>query len=138
MLKYFKRADVYKNSTGTNKVSLTKKEAYSYDWWKYYTLYKGLTIFNNANYSSATNKHQSETLRLLDYKTDLMLYNTSESLGDIEKALQDEVTLLRKNVIELISKIKAPRTRAATNDKRRVEIKQHLGKIYNIRVILTA
>ena len=138
MLKYFSRAGIYKNSTGTNTVNLATKEAYSYSWWKYCTMYKDQVIFNNATYSPSTNKHQAEARRLLGDNIDLMLNNTSKSLVNTEEALLNEVELLRKNIGRLIDKVKTPRTRASTNNSRREEISQYLKEIAVIRTLLVA
>lgn len=64
-LKYYKRAGVYKNSTGSNKFNPETLEAHSYDWWKYVAKIDGKVVFNNYSYSVTTSGHQSAMRSLL-------------------------------------------------------------------------
>lgn len=137
-MKFYSRLGIYKNSTGNNVYNPDTQNATSYGWWLYSTIYKGKLIFNNTHYSPTTCKHQGDTLRLLDYNTDLTLYNTRESLGDIEKALHDNIDNLKANIRGLIALIKKPHTRKTTNDNRRIEVRNNLDKIYTIRALLAS
>ncbi len=137
-LKYFSRTDTYKNSTGTNRVNLIDHTAYSYDWWLYYTKYKGRTVFNHTTYSSSTSKHQRDALNILNSPPTFVLYNTRLSLTNPEEAIKDEVNNIRAIVKELIAKVKAPRTKLSTNNARRIAINEHLQTIKQYRVLLAS
>ena len=76
-LKHFKRADIYKNSTGSCIVDLNKKEAWSYSWWQFLKEIDGLLVFNDYCYSSSTSVQQSTVTTLLrdkKIKIDLVVY----------------------------------------------------------------
>ena len=82
-LKYFKRSNEYRNSTGTNKFCPETLSAYSYSWWQYLKNFNGVLVFNNYNYSPSTSSHQSKLLSLLEelnIKIDLFV-NQRESLS---------------------------------------------------------
>ena len=126
-MKYFSRLGYWKNSTGSNKISLTDRAAYSYDWWKYLTKVNGLVIFNNTRYSSSTSKHQAECISLLGDtgKPDIVLNYTQQSLGGMETALRDEVFNRLLEMKSLQAKIDTKGTRKSTNEERAVKIREH-------------
>ncbi len=67
-LKFFEKANVYKNSTGTVKLNMNTIEAYSYDHWKFVTpADKPKTVvFNTHKYSVTTSSHQRVVRRKLE------------------------------------------------------------------------
>jgi endo-beta-N-acetylglucosaminidase D len=117
-MKYFKQANIYKNSTGTNSVSLEKCEAYSYDWWQYLTKVNGLVIFNNYFYSPTTSKHQSNCRGLLHdagIKIDLLLdfnghFNASNWIDNA-------VSQYQQKIVNNVKYMNRPRVRQKTKDR---------------------
>ncbi len=111
-------------------------EAYSYNWWKFLTTYKGKVLFNNYNYSTTTNRHQYKVLSELDsrdIKIHLMLRYTDKGfqLG-VETVLRDEIFCAHVEIQDLITLINKPKTRKTTNEKRKEriqEIKDHIGAV---------
>lgn len=101
-LKYYKRAGVYKNSTGSNKFNPETLEAHSYDWWKYVAKIEGKVVFNNHSYSVTTSGHQSAMRSLLSRLNICIDYfvDAPRGLDHLELALKQE----RDNLQEAISK----------------------------------
>ena len=67
-LKYFDKAKMYKNSTGTVKLNMNTLEAYSYDHWKFAkpgSAYNTI-LFNVFKYSVTTQSHQRVVRRQLE------------------------------------------------------------------------
>lgn len=77
-LKYMKKANIYKNSTGTCTFDPVRIEASSYKWWTFLTKIDGLVIFNDYNYSSSISSHQylvRDLLKTHGIKIDLIVYS---------------------------------------------------------------
>lgn len=132
--RYLKRANTIKSSNFS--MNLDTLEARSYDWWVFCRRVNGLVIFNITRYSATTDKHQSKAYRALSYKTDLTLRHTLENLTDIEAALIDEVKGTKREISKLIAAIKRPRTRKATNERRReqiVTLLKHINKVRDVQ-----
>lgn len=129
-MKYYSRLDVYR--TSNNEVSLTSQRAYSYGWWKYWTVDNGISIFNNTYYSQSTCKHQREALKLIR-EPDLILYHTKESLGNPAKALQNEVDGMQYEIRQLEKAITRPRSHKAKNEERYQKIKEYQERIERIK-----
>lgn len=143
MLKYFSRADIHKNSSGTNEVSLSKIEAFSYRHWQYLAKFRGKVIFNNYSYSNSTSKHQGDTKSLLydnDIKVDLFLEHSSMSFSGndntVEGTLKNEVFCIKNEMEHLTKLINSPRTRKSTNEKRKQSIEKYKQDIIAIENIL--
>lgn len=71
LMKYFKRAQIYKANNVT--FNPQTKEAYSYAWWKFVAVVDGKVVFNNYSYSPSTQRHQrnvSELINSLNIKVD--------------------------------------------------------------------
>lgn len=120
-MRYYSRLDVYR--TSNNEVSLTSQRAYSYGWWKYWTVDNGISIFNNTVYSQSTRKHQREALALIR-EPDLILYHTKANLTRPDEALKDEIKGIDYEIKQLENAIAKPRSRRSTNERRRTEIEQ--------------
>ena len=111
-------------------------EAYSYNWWKFSTTYKGKVLFNYYNYSPTTNRHQSKVLSELgsrDIKIHLMLRYTDKGFQEgVETVLKDEIVCAQKVIQDLTDLINKPKTRKTTNEKRKKriqEIRDHIGAV---------
>jgi len=134
----------YVKSTNTIKSSnfqmnLDTFEATSYDWWLFVCKVNGKIIFNHTNYSSSTIKHQSKALKALDYKCDLRLRFTRESLSNLPVALENEVANAKLAITELIETIKKPRSHKATNQERKksiAELIQHIDQVRKFKAEL--
>lgn len=133
-MRFMKRTNSYKASNF--QFFVDTKKSMSYDWWLFSTIYKGKLIFNNAFYSQSTCGHQSKALGLLDYKYDLKLRFTKENLTDVEAALRHEVSSTKREIQDLINKIRTPRTRKTTNAQRRVLVAEYIAHITSIRTLL--
>ncbi len=133
-MRFMKRTNSYKASNF--QFFVDTKKSMSYDWWLFSTIYKGKLIFNNVFYSQSTCGHQSKALRLLDYKCDLTLRFTKENLTNVESTLEHEVLATKKEIQDLINKIRTPRTRKTTNAQRKVQITEYIAHITSIRNLL--
>lgn len=132
-MKYYNRLDVYR--TSNNEVSIAKQYAYSYSWWKYWTVDNGISIFNNTYYSQSTCKHQREALALIR-EPDLILYHTTANLTSPDEALKNEIKGIDYEIKQLENAIAKPRSRQSTNERRRAEIDQlktHKQKVIRLR-----
>lgn len=63
-LKFFKRLNIYKNSTGTVEFNPTTLEGRSYNW-TFVAKLHGVLVFNDYNWSPTTNGHQSAVRSVL-------------------------------------------------------------------------
>lgn len=66
VVKYMKRANIYKNSTGSFTFNPETFEARSYNWWVFVAKVEGKVIFNNYRYSVSTSRHQRLMKNLLN------------------------------------------------------------------------
>jgi hypothetical protein len=105
-----------------------KQEGFSYHWWKFSTIYKGMLIFNNVMYSNSTLKHQMKAKTLLKENPSLILNFTKLSLHSIEDALKDEIRLIESKIADLETYNLKPRIRSKTIEKNKDLIKELLRK----------
>lgn len=56
-MKHFKRANIYKNSTGTLTWDLNSLEGYSYNWYCIAKQYGNYVVLNKCGYSPTTSRH---------------------------------------------------------------------------------
>lgn len=128
-MKYFKRANEWRNSTGSNKLEVETMKAYSYNWWCYFQPIEGtdLYLFNNYYYSSSTSKHQSDLRRLLrsdfglgyyDDKTVITISISDSLSGDSKNDVTKYIKVLADEIKELKETIKKPRTQKKKNLER--------------------
>lgn len=122
-MKHFKRANIYKNSTGSNKFDLNKYEAYSYDWWCFFRKINGKNVFNNYFYSPSTSRHQANVrslLRELGIQIDLEVACPAglQSL-DAAKSVN---TYYANQIDKLKTKMAKPRSRKSKNEERQALI----------------
>lgn len=141
-MKYFTRLVLYKASNVQfDPISV---QALSYDWWRFVDKVNGKVIFNNSFYSSTTCRHQSKVhsvLRTLGIEVDLVLRHTTTGLQNIGSALDDEIRNINYCIEELRDIIAKPRTRKATNERRKIEIvdlQEQLYKVEAFKKSLTA
>jgi len=103
-LKYFKRLNVYKNSTGSCVFYPETLIADSYGHWEFVKRIRGKVVFNDYNYSPTTSAHQScvrSLLKELKIKIDYTV-NTRCSLDRFkDEALKPEYEKLFELEIEL-------------------------------------
>jgi hypothetical protein len=97
-LKYYKRLNIYKNSTNTVSYNPVLKEAWSYNW-KFCSMVNGTLVFNNYNWSPTTCRHQSAVRRVL---TDLKINFVEVNLGQTrpENVNLERVTQMFRDIIE--------------------------------------
>lgn len=77
-LKYMKKANIYKNSTGSCTFDPVQIEAVSYNWWTFVKKIDGLVIFNDYKYSGSTSSHQYLVRKLLkehSIKIDVVVFS---------------------------------------------------------------
>ena len=77
-LKYMKKSNIYKNSTGSCFFDPVRIEASSYTWWTFLSKIDNLVIFNDYTYSSSTSSHQNlvrDLLKTHGIKIDLIVYS---------------------------------------------------------------
>ena len=132
-MKYFKRLNVYKNSTGSNKVDLSNRYAISYDWWEYLKIINGILVFNSFYYSPSTSKHQSDCLRLLrEHGLEPALrIESPKGLQNLNSAIEHYECMIR----ELQQQIDKPRSRQAKNQDRQLKIVFYKHQIERVKCL---
>ncbi len=98
-LKFFKRLNVYKNSTNTVSFNPVLQEAWSYNW-KFLSKVEGMLVFNDYVWSVTTSCHQSAVSALL---RELGLKYIRVDLGSErpERRTKETVKKLYKNMFSL-------------------------------------
>jgi hypothetical protein len=105
-LKYHKKSNMYKNSTGNVTFNPETYEAVSFKWWTFVKVIKGLTIFNDYNYSLSTRAQQScvrDLMKQLNIKIDVnvnIIASLSSDSG-LSNELENEYTSIFENEILL-------------------------------------
>lgn len=131
VMKYYKKAEIYKNSTGSCTYSPEKEEAHSYNWWCFLKRINGVLVFNTYSYSVSTSAHQSRIRQMLrDEGKEVSLYiEAPKGLDDLGNALRYYV-----NKIEAAKEYLAkPRIRRTTKEDLVLKIE---GYRYTMRRIL--
>lgn len=132
-LQYFKRANEYRNSTGTNRFCPVAVEARSYNHWVFVKRIKGKVVFNDYSYSNSTAKHQSAMrglLRDLKIKIDVTVsQRDSLSHGIDVKGIIREIelakfTLARKGLT------------AKTRERAATELSESTVELKRLRTLL--
>jgi hypothetical protein len=138
-MKYFKRANVYKNTTGTNHFNPETFQAYSYDWWCCVKRFGGLKVFNTYRYSKTTAKHQSKAKHLLislgENVDSYIRIECPKGLQSIE-GLNSGIELYRLRIKELEELINKKGTRKAKNEERKELINEYTLKIKIIEQLI--
>lgn len=147
-MRYYKRTNEYKNSTGTNVFCCDKLEAYSYEWWCFFKVIDGVPVFNNYGYSNSTNKHQVNVRQLLRDKypqlhDKIVWVSIADGLQDFD-SLKEIMQVKINNKLEKIEKhrkdVEKPRSHKKKNVERRRLISMlssqvlGLSEKYNIEV----
>jgi len=137
-LKYKPRKNVYEGSN--NVFNPETFEAHSYQWWMYVCKVKGVIIFNDHNYSSSTNKHQSKMkslLKELGHKIGFVVYQR-ESLShglfldhDYENLALNEVRLKAAKRPDQVKEL----TAAIAHCKERIATLKKLGAKANMTLV---
>ena len=134
-MKYFKRANVTKNSTGSLYWDHNIDKAYSYSW---YVIYNGdvngFKVINTYNYSSTTVKHISSMWDQVGYSSGVIPIEAPNGLQD----LQGAIDLLESRNKELAHLMAKPRTHKAKNEERADNIRLNNLKIEFIKTSLMA
>jgi hypothetical protein len=140
MLKLYTKLKIFKNSTNTNSFDLLNMEATSYRHWTYLRIIPEIgLVFNNTYYSSTTNKHQRDTMTLLDklgIKIDMCIYKSSKNLYNLSGIIDDLETEIR-HLKRLVEK---PKTHKDKNKERIKEIDTlniQIGKLKKALVLKT-
>jgi hypothetical protein len=114
-MKYFKKLEVYKNSSGKNWLSLKEMSGYSYDWWQYLKVMKGKVVFNNYTYSNSTAKHLNDAMRVLrdnNIKIDVEIAAPRGLQQDgLESAIEYQLDKLNTAKERLANKLTRQKTR---------------------------
>lgn len=128
-MKYFQRANIYKNYNGSNRFNPETEEAYSYDWWLYFAKINGQYVFNDYGYSNTTRKHQSH-LRVLLHELgyELELFWEVECPDGLQN-LDSGIKFYKDKIALLESEIAKPRTQKKKNEERRQRIHFYENKI---------
>lgn len=123
-MKFIKRANMWKNSTGSCTLKLGKErqdlEAHSYNWWCFAKYINGVLVFNNYTYSVSTTAHQSRVRMMLsDLGHEIGLYIESpRGLDDLESSLK----YYSMKIEEYEEHLKKPRIRQTTKDNLKLKI----------------
>lgn len=130
-MKYIKRANQYRNSTGNNIVQFDDKHgleyATSYGWYDYIRVFvhpktlKKVTVLNRTSYSPTTVRHIYDAYKVLGVNRlsdsfDLILDNVPHSLSDLSRVIDS----LKRQAEQLEKDAKQPRTHASKNLARRI------------------
>ncbi len=119
VMKYMKKAEIYKNSTGSCTYDPRKEEAHSYSWWCFLKRINGKLVFNNYSYSVSTTAHQSRIRSMLSnegIEIDLFI-ESPRGLDNLSSAVNHYMYLID----EAREKLTKPRIRTTT--------KVHLGEM---------
>ena len=129
-MKFIKTQNTWKASNFS--FNMTTMEAFSYGWWLFVCKDEnGRIIFNNTNYSSSTNRHQSKARGILS-SIDLILRYTKASLDNLENAYALEIENAMYEIKELNKQIEKKGSKKAKNAKRMEQIetiKAHINKV---------
>lgn len=134
-LKYRKRDNVYKNSTGTNMFYVDDMKATSYGWWCYFIEYNGKTYFNDYPYSPTTSNHQwqlKDVLGQLNIKIDHYI-NQRDSLIDSLGNLYIDLEQFYEEMYQLEIEINRKGSKKSTNEWRKDRIKELIETIKQMR-----
>lgn len=132
-MKYYKTLNCYKNSSGKNYYNVLSQTATSYGWWIYAKRIGGLMVFNDYFYSSMTCQHQWKLRRLfrdLGIEIDLFI-EAPAGLQDLGSATE----LYNSRIKALETLIAKPKSRKATNARRRQEIAELKLKIAEVGLL---
>jgi hypothetical protein len=131
VMKYYKRAGIYKNSTGSCTYSPEKEEAHSYNWWCFLKRINGVLVFNNYSYSVSTTAHQSRIRSMLSQegKEIGLFIESPKGLDDLGSALR----YYKFKIEEAQEYLKKKGIRATTKENLKLKIK---SSRYTMRRIL--
>jgi hypothetical protein len=130
-MKYIKRANQYRNSTGNNIVQFDDKHALqyasSYSWYEYIKVFvhpktlKKITVLNRTSYSPTTVRHIHDAYKVLGVNRlsdsfDLILDDVPHSLSDLSRVIDS----LKRQAARLEEEANQPRTHASKNLSRRI------------------
>lgn len=107
---------------------LKKINAQSYGWWRFvYRDSVGNVIFNNSNYSSSTNNHQSNVssiLSRLNIHIDITLRHTTKNMVCGQTSIDDEILGIESVIKKTQAKMKVKGSWKKTNLERAAFIKR--------------
>lgn len=131
VMKYYKKAGIYKNSTGSCTYSPEREEAHSYNWWCFLKRINGVLVFNDYSYSVSTTAHQSRIRSMLSQegKEIGLFINAPRGLDDLGSALRYYKVEI-ESAQEYLNK---PRIRKTTKESLKMKI--HSAR-YTMRRIL--
>lgn len=120
-LRFYARAGLWKNSTGSLEIDLENGVAYSYSW---YVLGKrrenGEWVINDYGYSTTTMKHRYELLNLLGALTEKRGPEIEAPKG--LQALSKAVSYYESLIKQLKAEIEKPRSKKSANKDRKEKI----------------
>lgn len=118
-LKYFKKANIYKNYNGNVSYDPETGDAYSYAWWKFVMRDKNLVIFNRYRYSPTTCTHQSAVDSLLTELGIEIAHNIVCPAGfQSVNAKQSAIKYYKAEIKKLEAEIAKPRSQKRKNSER--------------------
>ena len=136
-MKYYKKANIYKASNVS--FDPETKKAISYDWWCFCLEVKGKVIFNNAHCSPSTTRHQRKVRDLMldlgigvDLELRFILDSLDNAAGSFISTLKREIGYSRRAKKELQAAMEKPRSRKATNNRRKeaiVDLNDHIAAV---------
>lgn len=145
-MKLLTSKNTYSASNNTLRISddMGKVEAISYGWWRYAaTDSVGNVIFNFTTYSPSTTGHQRDVrseIRSLEISVSLELFHTRQGVGghiydddDIRRVIGSEIDGVKREISELIGKIKTKGSWRRKNNQRRHFIRLLLYKVADLR-----
>lgn len=126
-LKHYKKANIYKNHSGSLTVDGETLEAHSYDW---YVLGKKTSlgyVINSYSYSPTTIKHYYKLIKLLSSMgiNEPLRLEAPKGLQDLEASK----TYYKQKISDLQNAMNKKGTRKTTNDRRLTEINQYMIKL---------
>ena len=121
-------AGIIHNSTHSFRYNPITRCAYSYDWWCFIKPIGSCVVYNDYHYSNTTRKHQAMGRNLQKYD---LIVETTLSL-DNPNWFDDAIEHAEGEICKLTAEINKPRSRHATNERRRKDIVQLRNTINEI------
>lgn len=133
-MRYYKKANISKNSTGSCKYDHNNETGWSYDWWQVCGWFGETYVFNNYSYSSSTRKHQRAISGMMPVPWGKALI--VEAPNGLQRGLKQCVDFEYSEIKALIKAIRRKGSRKSTNEERRAEIKSRLAKVRVIKNLI--
>jgi hypothetical protein len=132
-LAYRPKLGFYQDNPKNCKFDIEKMEAWSYGWWLFVARIKGKIVFNDYNYSTQTNAHQSQVKRVLfEHNIEIdMVVDAERGLQDLNGSIKERY----HRYFETMILVNRKGTKKARNAERLKEMERLLDQIKDLRYL---